>query len=168
MVCQSNLRILCPTYIDLYFLFYHLIHMDMQSLILTVYSLSSSSSPFFSLFNDLNYIFGAFKKVFGKMIAKRPTRSKLIFETIHMFAKSFIYFSSKYNFSISENRRHQQNYIYIDIHPCQYIGDDTYMTSMKIVQFSISSTPFVYLRPSYFHSVDLRRPISNEASPLSK
>ena len=37
MVCQSNLRILCPTYIDLYFLFYHLIHMDMQSLILTVY-----------------------------------------------------------------------------------------------------------------------------------
>ena len=36
------------------------------------------------------------------------------------------------------------------------------MTSMKIVQFSTPPTPYVHLRPTFFHPLDLRLPISNE------
>ena len=36
------------------------------------------------------------------------------------------------------------------------------MTSMKIVQFSIPPPPLVYLRPKFFHPLNLRRPVSNE------
>ena len=42
--------------------------------------------------------------------------------------------------------------------------DDKYMTSMKIVQFSRPPTPFVQLRPNFFHPLDLGRPISDEPS----
>ena len=44
--------------------------------------------------------------------------------------------------------------------------DDTHLTSMKILQFSIPPPP-VYLRPKFFHPLDLERPISSEA-PLCK
>ena len=47
------------------------------------------------------------------------------------------------------------------------IGDDTHMTSMKIVQFSRSPTPLVHLLPKFFHSVDLGRPISKKTPPSS-
>ena len=40
--------------------------------------------------------------------------------------------------------------------------DDTHMASMRIVQFSRSLTLFVQLRPIFFHSLDLGRPIRNE------
>ena len=40
------------------------------------------------------------------------------------------------------------------------------MTSMKIVQFSRPPTSLVHLRPKFFHSLDLGRPISNEPPPL--
>ena len=36
------------------------------------------------------------------------------------------------------------------------------MTSMKIVKFSRPFTPSVYLRPKFFHPLDLGRPILNE------
>ena len=39
------------------------------------------------------------------------------------------------------------------------------MTSMKIFHFSRPPTPFVHLRPKFFHPFDLGRPISND-SPL--
>ena len=39
------------------------------------------------------------------------------------------------------------------------------MTPMKIVQFSRPPTPLVQLRPKFFHSLDLGRPISNELPP---
>ena len=45
------------------------------------------------------------------------------------------------------------------------LRDDKHMTSMKIVQFSRSPTPFVHLRPKFFHSLDLGRTISNEPPP---
>ena len=41
-----------------------------------------------------------------------------------------------------------------------HLRDNTHMTSMKIVQFSRSPTPFVHLRPKFFHSLDLGCPIS--------
>ena len=40
------------------------------------------------------------------------------------------------------------------------------MTSMKIVQFSRPPTPFVHLRPKFFHLLDLGRSISNEPPSL--
>ena len=40
------------------------------------------------------------------------------------------------------------------------------MTSMKIVQFLRPPTPFVLLRPKFFHPLDLGRSISNKTSPL--
>ena len=46
------------------------------------------------------------------------------------------------------------------------IRDDTHMASMKIVQFLRPSTHFVHLRPQFFHSFDLERPISRTPSPL--
>ena len=48
------------------------------------------------------------------------------------------------------------------------IRDDTHMTSVKIVQFSRHTTPLVQLRPKYFHPLDLRRPVSNISSSLSR
>ena len=39
------------------------------------------------------------------------------------------------------------------------------MTSIKIVQFSRSSTPLVHLRPKFFHLLDHEHPISNEPPP---
>ena len=42
------------------------------------------------------------------------------------------------------------------------IRDYTFMTSMKIVQFSTLPNPHVHQRPKFFHPLDLGRPISNE------
>ena len=42
------------------------------------------------------------------------------------------------------------------------IRDDTHMMSMKIVEFSKPPTPFVHLRPKFFHPLELGRSISNE------
>ena len=41
--------------------------------------------------------------------------------------------------------------------------DDTHMTSTKIVQFSRPPSPFVQLRPKFFHPLELGRPISKDA-----
>ena len=46
------------------------------------------------------------------------------------------------------------------------IGDDIYMTSMKILQFSIPYTPLVHLCPKFSHPLDLWRPILNGLPPL--
>ena len=46
------------------------------------------------------------------------------------------------------------------------IGDDTHMTSMKILQFSRPYTPLVHLCPKFSHLLDLWRPISNGLPPL--
>ena len=43
------------------------------------------------------------------------------------------------------------------------LRDKTYLTSTKIVQFSRPSTPLIHLRPKFFYSRDLGRPISNES-----
>ena len=43
---------------------------------------------------------------------------------------------------------------------------DTYMTSMKIIQFlGPPLRPLVHLRPKFFHPLDLGRPISIEHLP---
>ena len=49
----------------------------------------------------------------------------------------------------------------------KHTRNDTYMTSMKIVQFSRLPTPLVHLRQKFFHPLDLGRPISNEPHHLS-
>ena len=40
---------------------------------------------------------------------------------------------------------------------CQ-IRDDTYITSMKIVEFSGPPPPIVHLRPKFFHLLEFSRP----------
>ena len=49
------------------------------------------------------------------------------------------------------------------------LKDDIHMTSMKIAQFSrpATPTPLVHLRPTFFHPLDLGRPISNNPPPPS-
>ena len=47
-----------------------------------------------------------------------------------------------------------------------HVRDDTYITPMKIVQFSKPSNPLFHLRPKFFHALDLERPISNKPPPL--
>ena len=47
------------------------------------------------------------------------------------------------------------------------LKDDIHMTSMKNAQFSrpATPTPLVHLRPTFFHPLDLGRPISNNPTP---
>ena len=40
-----------------------------------------------------------------------------------------------------------------------YLRDDTHVASIKFIQFSRPSSPFVHLRPKFLHPLDLGRTI---------
>ena len=60
------------------------------------------------------------------------------------------------------SRCHIMSYCYV------ILRDDTHMTSMKIIQSSRPRPPpLVHLRPDFFPSLDLGRPILNQPPPHS-